>query len=157
MKKKIYVVKTGRKTGIYDEYKKCEAQVKGFPGARFRGFDYWTEFEEDDENKEGSLRHAFMRAEEFMSDVSIGGLKLVYQGDSRDYMEEESWKKEGFLPFAEEIPDHAEDLQGGDEIDDIDDDGDADGNRGENDGTLETVDGSVKWLVSLERNTSFLL
>lgn len=120
LKKKIYVVKTGRKTGIYDEYKKCETQVKGFPGARFRGFDYRTEFEKEDENKEGSLRHAFMRAEKFMNDVRIGGLKLVYQGKNQDYMEEESWKKEGFLPFAEEIPDGAGNLQGEDENDDTD-------------------------------------
>ena len=127
MKKKIYVVKIGRETGIYDEYKKCEAQVKGFSGAKFRGFDYRTEFEKDDEDKEGSLRHAFMRAEEFMSDVRIGGLKLVYQGENQDYTEEESWKKEGFLPFGEEIPDDAGTLQGEGENDDID----------------ETVDGFV--------------
>ncbi len=133
MKKKIYVVKIGRETGIYDEYKKCEAQVKGFSGAKFRGFDYRTEFEKEDENKEGSLRYAFMCAEEFMSDVRIGGLKLVYQGENQDYMEEESWKKEGFLPFGEEIPDDAGNLQGEGENDDID----------EKDGTDETVDGFV--------------
>lgn len=133
MKKKIYVVKIGRETGIYDEYKKCEAQVKGFRGAVFRGIDYRTEFEKEDENKEGSLRHAFMRAVEFMSDVRIGELKLVYQGENQDYMEEESWKKEGFLPFGEEIPDDAGNLQCKGENDDID----------ENDGTDETVDGFV--------------
>ena len=121
MKKKIYVVKRGEKTGIYDDYKKCEAQVKGFPGAVFLSFDYRSEFEKEDENKEGSLRHAFMLAEKYMNDINKGGLKIVYQGENQDYMEEESWKKEGFLPFGEEIPDDAGSLQGEGENDDIDD------------------------------------
>lgn len=143
MKKKIYVVKIGRETGIYDEYKKCEAQVKGFRGAVFRSIDYRTEFEKEDKNKEGSLRYAFMCAEAYMSDVRIGGFKLVYQGENQDYMEEESWKKEGFLPFVKEIPDDADDLQGEDENGDIDDYSDENDDIDENDGTDETVDGFV--------------
>ncbi|MDC0800769.1 ribonuclease H family protein [Clostridium paraputrificum] len=35
---KYYVVKNGKKTGIYDEWKECEKQVKGFPNAVYKSF-----------------------------------------------------------------------------------------------------------------------
>ena len=53
-----------------------------------------------------------MLGEKYMSDINKGGFKIVYQGENQDYMEEESWKKDGFLPFGEEIPDDAGNLQG---------------------------------------------
>ncbi len=37
-KKKYYAVAAGRKTGIFDSWPLTEAQVKGCPGARFKGF-----------------------------------------------------------------------------------------------------------------------
>lgn len=37
-KKKWYAVKKGKIPGIYTEWPKAEAQVKGFPGAKFKGF-----------------------------------------------------------------------------------------------------------------------
>ncbi|KHF41339.1 ribonuclease H [Halalkalibacter okhensis] len=37
-KKKFYVVWKGRKTGIFTSWAECEAQVKGFTGARFKSF-----------------------------------------------------------------------------------------------------------------------
>lgn len=117
MKKKIYAVKKGEKTGIYDDWKKCEIQIKRFPGALYRSFEYMTELEAEDENKEGSLRHALMLAEEYMSDESIGGLKLVYQGENKEYIEEDSWRKRGFLPFGKTISDDADNSQGKDEND----------------------------------------
>lgn len=120
MKKLIYVVKKGRKTGIYDEWKKCYEQTNGFSGALYRSFPYKTELEKENENKEGSLRYALMLAEEYMSEFSIGGLKLVYQGRKKDYLEEDSWKKGGFLPFGEKIPDDADNLEGEGENDGID-------------------------------------
>ncbi|MBR1599490.1 MAG: viroplasmin family protein [Lachnospiraceae bacterium] len=112
MKKKIYAVKKGEKTGIYNDWKKCEKQIKGFPGALYSSFEYMTELEDEDENKEDSLRHAFMLAEEYMNDDSIGGLKLVYQGKDKEYIQEDSWKKKGFLPFGETISDDADNSQG---------------------------------------------
>lgn len=122
MKKKIYVVKRGRKTGIFDDWKKkCEPQIERFPGALFCGFAYMTEYEADDETKEGSLRHAFLLAEKYMGETRIGGFRLVYQGRNKDYMEEDSWKKEGFLPFGEEMPDDAGNPQEEGDYDDTDD------------------------------------
>ncbi|MCM3714485.1 ribonuclease H [Halalkalibacter oceani] len=37
-KQKFYVVWKGRKTGIFPTWAECEAQVKGFTGARFKSF-----------------------------------------------------------------------------------------------------------------------
>lgn len=103
MKKLIYVVKRGRKTGIYDEWKKCYEQTNGYSRALYRSFPYRTELEEEPEHEEGSLRNAFMHAEAYMSDLDKGGFKLVYQGIKKDYLEEDSWKEEGFLPFGKDI------------------------------------------------------
>ncbi len=37
-KKKFYSVAVGRKTGIFETWSEAEAQVKGFAGAKFKGF-----------------------------------------------------------------------------------------------------------------------
>ncbi len=36
--KKVYAVKAGRQTGLFAAWSECEKQVKGYPGARFKGF-----------------------------------------------------------------------------------------------------------------------
>jgi hypothetical protein len=38
MSKKYYVVWRGRQTGIFESWEECEAQVKGFPDARYKSF-----------------------------------------------------------------------------------------------------------------------
>ncbi len=38
MGKKIYAVKTGRKTGLFYTWEECEAQIKGYPGALHKSF-----------------------------------------------------------------------------------------------------------------------
>jgi len=37
-KKKLYAVRNGYQPGLYENWVECEAQVKGFPGAEFKGF-----------------------------------------------------------------------------------------------------------------------
>lgn len=37
-RKKWYAVRRGRVTGVYDNWKECEAQIKGYPGPSFRKF-----------------------------------------------------------------------------------------------------------------------
>lgn len=37
-KNKYYAVRAGRKTGIFFNWKECEAQVSGYPGCEFKGF-----------------------------------------------------------------------------------------------------------------------
>ena len=95
MKKMIYAVKSGRKTGIFNEWLKCSKQTNKYPNAKFRRFEYRSELEEDPEEVTGSLRYAIKEAEEFLGD-------LVYLGESADYLEDVSWKKYGFLPFGDE-------------------------------------------------------
>ncbi|WP_257152394.1 RNase H1/viroplasmin domain-containing protein, partial [Bacillus thuringiensis] len=38
MKKKVYAVRKGRKTGIFYSWKECETHVKGYSGAQYRSF-----------------------------------------------------------------------------------------------------------------------
>lgn len=42
-KNKIYAVKTGIKPGLYYSWQDCEANVKGFPNARYKSFSNMTE------------------------------------------------------------------------------------------------------------------
>lgn len=95
MKKMIYAVKKGRKTGIFDEWLKCSQQTNKYPNAEFRRFEYRGEFEDEPEDVPGSLRHAMKEAEKF-----LGG--LVYLGESVDYLKDRSWVEDGFLPFGDE-------------------------------------------------------
>ncbi|NOZ44800.1 MAG: hypothetical protein GXP45_06790 [bacterium] len=37
-KNQYYLVRKGRETGIFDNWADCEAQVKGFQGAQYKGF-----------------------------------------------------------------------------------------------------------------------
>lgn len=37
-RKRFYAVRKGREVGIYTVWEECERQVKGFPGAKFKGF-----------------------------------------------------------------------------------------------------------------------
>ncbi len=39
MAKKYYAVKSGRETGIFDNWDKCKSLVTGFKGAQFKGFE----------------------------------------------------------------------------------------------------------------------
>ena len=36
--RKFYVVWSGNAPGIYDSWEECKAQVEGYPGARYKGF-----------------------------------------------------------------------------------------------------------------------
>ena len=38
MAKKVYAVKVGRQTGLFTSWPECEAQVRGFMGAKYKGF-----------------------------------------------------------------------------------------------------------------------
>ena len=95
MKKMIYAVKNGRKTGIFNEWLKCSEQTNKYPNSKFRRFEYRSELEEEPEDVPGSLRHAIKEAEEYLGD-------LVYLGESADYLEDVSWEKYGYMPFGDE-------------------------------------------------------
>ena len=38
MAKKYYAVKVGEKTGIYETWEECKANVDGYPGALYKSF-----------------------------------------------------------------------------------------------------------------------
>jgi ribonuclease HI len=46
MGKKLYCVKHGRKTGIFQTWDECESYVKGFPGAQYKSFQTASEAQE---------------------------------------------------------------------------------------------------------------
>ncbi len=46
MKKKVYAVKAGRTTGIFDTWDECRRQVTGYKGALFKSFESRAEAEE---------------------------------------------------------------------------------------------------------------
>ncbi len=95
MKKMIYAVKRGRKTGIFNEWLKCSEQTNKYPNSKFRRFEYRSELENEAEDVPGSLRYAIKEAEEYLGD-------LVYLGERADCLEDASWKEDGFLPFGDE-------------------------------------------------------
>ena len=39
MKKKFYVVWEGAKTGVFDDWRDCEKQIKGYAGAKYKSFE----------------------------------------------------------------------------------------------------------------------
>lgn len=95
MKKMIYAVKSGRKTGIFHEWQKCREQVNKYPKGEFLGFEYRSDLEDEPEDVPGSLRYAIKEAKEFLGD-------LAYLGESADCLEDVSWVEDGFLPFGNE-------------------------------------------------------
>lgn len=95
MKKMIYAVKCGRKTGIFHEWIKCFEQTNKYPNSKFRRFEYRSELEHEAEDVPGSLRHALKEAQEYLGD-------LVYLGESADCLEDACWEEEGYLPFGDE-------------------------------------------------------
>lgn len=66
MKKKIYAVRKGRKTGIFTEWLEAYVQIRGFSNAEFRGFSYLDTLDEKDENLKGSLAYATAQAEAYL-------------------------------------------------------------------------------------------
>lgn len=56
-KKKYYVVKEGAKVGIFDNWPECQAVVKGYKGAVFKGFETIAEALEWQNSGEGTSRN----------------------------------------------------------------------------------------------------
>ena len=96
MTKRIFAVKRGRKTGIFNKWVGCRKQIAGYPNPEYLSFKYQSDLEAEPEEVPGSLRHAMKEAEEFLGD-------LIYLGVSADYLEDPTWKRYGFLPFGEEF------------------------------------------------------
>ncbi len=73
-KKKWYAVQKGRRPGLYTSWAETEKQVKGFAGARFKGFEKQSEAEAWLQGDESPLA---VRGD------SRGGLQDKGEGDSQ--------------------------------------------------------------------------
>lgn len=94
--KRIFAVKRGRKTGIFNKWVECRKQIDGYPNPKYLSFKYRSDLEAEPEEVPGSLRYAMKEAVEFLGD-------LIYLGVSVDYLEDTAWKRYGFLPFGEDF------------------------------------------------------
>lgn len=98
MKKKIYAVRKGRKTGIFTEWLEAYAQIRGFSGAEFRGFSYSDILDEKDVNLKGSLAYAKAQAEAYLQEDSReqretnGKVKASEQAVIADKVEESEFE-----------------------------------------------------------------
>ena len=63
MKKKIYAVRKGRKTGIFTDWLETYEQIRGYSNAEFRGFTYSDTL---DKKLKGSLAYATAEAEAYL-------------------------------------------------------------------------------------------
>lgn len=83
-RKKLYAVKKGKETGIFDNWEACKASVTGYPGAEYKGFfseeeakDYLSGIEERDADfvlhqKEACLQNKIIAYVDGSFDQSIG-------------------------------------------------------------------------------------
>ncbi|KAK8040560.1 ribonuclease H-like domain-containing protein [Apiospora marii] len=53
-----YAVGVGRRAGVYDTWPECERQVKGFSGAKFKGFNSWGEAQRFKASYGGGKNHS---------------------------------------------------------------------------------------------------
>ena len=93
--KKIYAVKRGKITGVFNEWEACRASVEGYPGAEYKGFAsekearaYLGDALEDKEKAGGQSRAEFLADE----DLPQEGKLLAYVDGSY----EDSLKKYAF-------------------------------------------------------------
>ncbi len=64
MAKYYYAVKKGKNTGIYETWKECEAQVRGYSGAEYKKFSAYEEALNFIEHKEESIKREIMDLKE---------------------------------------------------------------------------------------------
>ena len=64
MAKYYYAVKKGKNTGIYETWKECEAQVRGYSGAEYKKFSTYEEALNFIEHKEESIKREIMDLKE---------------------------------------------------------------------------------------------
>lgn len=100
MKKKYYAVKVGKQVGIYETWAECEANVKGFSGAIYKGFTSFADAKAflDDEKQE-KMQEQIDGKQECIAyvDGSFDGITNQYSyGMVLFYNKEEIRKNEAF-------------------------------------------------------------
>lgn len=86
MAKKVYAVRNGRKTGVFDSWEECRAQIEGYSGAEYKGFLKKEEAEEflgldADKKEQGSSMDDGMRDE----NTAIAYVDGSYHAGSGDF------------------------------------------------------------------------
>lgn len=92
--KKFYAVREGRITGIFNEWKVCEAQVRGYPGARYKSFPTreealsWLsdEKESPSEQSDGPVAYIDGSFDRYTGRYACG-VVLLYEGREEHYSE----------------------------------------------------------------------
>lgn len=87
---KYYVVRVGKRPGIYDTWDECKEQVEGFEGAEFKSFSNYLDatnyltgtISEDKENAEGPIAYVDGSFKEETDEYSFGVVLLV---DGKEY------------------------------------------------------------------------
>ncbi|NRD18722.1 viroplasmin family protein [Winogradskyella eckloniae] len=75
-KKKYYTVWKGHKTGVFEKWKDCKAQIKDFPGAQYKSF---STLEAAKTALKGNYYDYIGKSKSFKSDLSEADLKKIGQ------------------------------------------------------------------------------
>ncbi|OMP75795.1 viroplasmin family protein [[Flexibacter] sp. ATCC 35208] len=86
-KKKYYTVWIGREKGVYHTWAECEAQTKGFTGAKQKAFNTLQEAEEAFKND----YNLYFGTKEFKSELSEEQLELIGQPDLNSISVDAAW------------------------------------------------------------------
>lgn len=75
-KKKYYTVWKGHRTGVFDNWDDCKAQIKDFEGAQYKSF---TSFEAAKKAYKGNYKDYIGKTKKFVSELSDEQLKKIGQ------------------------------------------------------------------------------
>lgn len=75
-KKKYYVVWKGHKTGIFEKWNDCKAQITDYPGAQYKSFET---FDAAKKALDGNYRDYIGKSKSFKSDLTEAQLKKIGQ------------------------------------------------------------------------------
>ncbi|AVB75578.1 ribonuclease H1 domain-containing protein [Methanococcus maripaludis] len=81
---KIYAVRKGRKTGLFDTWAECENQVKGFSGAEFKSFTSKIDAEAY-LNLKSEQRQNNIKSDEFKKDVMHAWVDGSFNLKNKEY------------------------------------------------------------------------
>uniref|UniRef100_A9ABA8 Ribonuclease H n=1 Tax=Methanococcus maripaludis (strain C6 / ATCC BAA-1332) TaxID=444158 RepID=A9ABA8_METM6 len=81
---KIYAVRKGRKTGLFETWAECESQVKGFSGAEFKSFTSKKDAKDYLNQKTGQKQNS-VKSNEFKKDVMYAWVDGSFNLKNKEY------------------------------------------------------------------------
>ncbi|MBM7408863.1 viroplasmin family protein [Methanococcus maripaludis] len=82
---KIYAVRKGRKTGLFNTWAECESQVKGFSGAEFKSFASKMDAEDYLNLKSGHKKQVCPNSNEFKKDIMHAWVDGSFNLKNKEY------------------------------------------------------------------------